>query len=93
MDRRHYLFRCSEISRTGPFGGESTLPVHSSLALFYAAAFQFPSAVPVWPRCMLAIQEHFNEATQEAGNQRGKAGKAAMFVINWPYLPFAPGST
>lgn len=31
--------------------------------------------------------------TQETGSERGKAGKAAMFVINWPYLPFAPGAT
>lgn len=31
--------------------------------------------------------------TQETGSQRGKAGKAAMFVINRPYLPFAPGAT
>lgn len=31
--------------------------------------------------------------TQETGSRRGKAGKAAMFVINCPYLPFAPGPT
>lgn len=31
--------------------------------------------------------------TQETGSERGKAGKVAMFVINWPYLLFAPGAT
>lgn len=31
--------------------------------------------------------------TQETGSERGKAGKAAMFVINQLYLAFAPGAT
>lgn len=30
---------------------------------------------------------------QETGSERGKAGKAAMFVINQLYLAFAPGAT
>lgn len=94
---KHHFVITYTLSLRGPVGlrpkyGVSDQCSTSPPMYDYTAAFSFKWA-PHLAELYAGYPGILHWNTQETGSERGKAGKAAMFAINWPYLPFAPGAT